>query len=167
MLKVIKSVRELNFGALLEVYRDNPDISGASEGAGKNAENCFRTQQMFYQYLREIFFHDPRSFYAVWDTENGYMAALRVEPYRDGMLIEALETAPEVRGAGIASALLKTLLTECDGLGLKKIYAHVHKNNRISFHVHQKCGFSVIAESAVLVDGSFSSSYYTLLFIVE
>lgn len=166
-MRVIKNMRELNFGALMEVYKDNPEIYGIADGTDRNAENSFQTQQMFYHYLRDVFFRDPRAFYAVWDAERGYLAALRIEPYRDGVLIEALETAPEARGTGVASALLKALLVECRKLQFGKIYAHIRKDNAISLHLHQKCGFSIISESAVLVDGSFSSEYYTLRSIVE
>ena len=158
MLKVIRNMRDLNFGALKDVYADNEEILGKHNAT---AEERIIAEQTFYQYLHEVFFRDPCSFYAVWNFDGRYLAALRLEPYRDGLLITALETAPGARQKGYASSLLAAALQEVKD---QKVYAHVKKNNHISLHVHKKCGFLVVSDSAVMLDGSVTSSYSTLCY---
>ena len=156
MLEIIRNMRDLNFSALKNVYSANEEILGKHNASPQERIDA---EQAFYQYLREVFFRDPRSLYAVWNCDGRYAAALRVEPYRDGLLITALETAPTLRERGYASALLAAILRSAED---QKIYAHIAKGNRASLRVHEKCGFVVISDSAVMLDGSFTSAYYTL-----
>ena len=91
-----------------------------------------------------------------------YVSAARLEPYRDGLLLEALETAPELRGRGYAAALLRNMLESAPGTG--PVYSHVDKKNAASLAVHRACGFRRILEHAVYADGSVLASACTLCY---
>lgn len=141
MLRIFFDFRELDFEKLSAVY-------------GYDETDRYSQRNDFYDYLREDFFRVTGAFYAVWELEGRYVSALRVEPYRDGYLIEALETRPEVRGKGYAKNLLNGVL-QCDAIPSEgNVYAHIHKNNRASLAVHKACGFERILEHAVFIDGS-------------
>ena len=158
MLYIARSLRELDFSRLMAVY---------AEGNAENAEDLYpemsagerllRAEQDFYQYLREGFFPVQNAYYALWVEDGEYVSALRIEPYKDGVLLEALETHPEKRRRGFAEKLVKAVLA-----GERKVYSHVGKRNVPSLRVHEKCGFQRISEQAVYIDGSVNTKAWTL-----
>ncbi|MBE6975899.1 MAG: GNAT family N-acetyltransferase [Ruminococcaceae bacterium] len=160
MLYIANNLRELSFRQLMEVY---------AEGNMENAKELWpelplgqgiiRAEQDFYQYLKECFFPTQGAFYALWVENGKYVSALRLEPYRDGLLLAALETAPEHRRQGYAKELIQTVLTE---LPRNKIYSHVSKKNIASLKTHGACGFQRILEHAVYADGSVLTTSCTL-----
>jgi RimJ/RimL family protein N-acetyltransferase len=81
-----------------------------------------------------------------------------LEPYRDGLLLEALETAPECRRKGFAAELVRAAQGYAAGT---KIYSHVNKGNLASLRTHEKCGFHRIADHAVYADGSVMQNHVT------
>lgn len=156
---------ELNTDQLMSVYLESncadgkaffPDLNGSEQL--KKAENTFLS------YLREIFFHQPGAFYAIWIEAGDYRSALRLEPYKDGYLLTALETAPEFRRKGIAFRLTTEALTFLRSRGVKKVYSHVKKHNFASLGVHSKCGFQCISESATYIDGTVTQNSCTLCY---
>ena len=155
MLRMIRNMYELNFRSLCEVYRDNEEILGSCEGS---AEKCLEAEQKFYHYLHDVFFRTPKACYALWEQDGRYLAALRLEPYRDGLVIAALETTPDARGNGHATALMSAVLSQFRD---QNIYSHIRKDNFTSLRVHEKCGFFRVSDSAVLLDGSVTSSHWT------
>ena len=152
MLIVIKSLRELHFSQLMAVYdesnRENGEEFYPELPAG---QQMLRAEQDFYQYLRECFFQTKGAVYAIWSEQGNYVSALRLEPYQDGLLLEALETAPNHRRKGFAAALIRAVLELPE---ISKVYAHVHKRNFASLRTHESCGFRRILEHAVYIDGS-------------
>jgi RimJ/RimL family protein N-acetyltransferase len=108
-------------------------------------------EQDFYQYLRECFFTTEGAIYALWSPAGEYVSALRLEPYQDGLLLEALETAPGQRRKGYAADLITAVLQM---VGETKVYSHVSKRNTASLRTHEKCGFHRVLEHAVYADGS-------------
>lgn len=156
MLKITKTMGELNTEQLIEVYaesiRENTERFSMNQHQGENA---------FLNYLSEDFFQQKDAIYALWEADGIYRAALRLELYRDGLLLEALETAPNVRRRGYATKLLQAILQHTDG---KPVYSHINKRNKASMELHRKCGFTVIADSAHLLDGTISQNYYTLCY---
>ena len=162
MLKIVHRMGDLSFSKLMAVYAEGNRINGLCNYPElSDARQVFQAEQDFYQYLRECFFTVPGAFYAVYTVENHYISALRMEPYRDGLLLEALETVPEERGKGYASSLLQDVLREVKD---KKVYAHVHKKNIPSLKVHEKCGFVRISECASYIDGSVNGQCCTMLY---
>lgn len=153
MLLVAKSLKELNFTALMEVYIEG-NLEKAEEGL-----TLLQAEQEFYGYLQDVFFAVPGAVYCIWEESGEYVSALRLEPYKDGWLLEALETAPRQRRQGYAERLI------CQVLQLpeyNKIYSHVHKKNLPSLRIHGKCGFCRISERAVYIDGSVNHNACTM-----
>lgn len=152
MLYLANTLSQLHFGKLMEVY-----IEGNLEKAEE--VSLLQAEQDFYQYLHDCFFATPGAVYAVWTEENAYISALRLEPYKDGLLLEALETAPQYRRRGYAYQLIKAVLAAFPG---QKIYSHISKGNAASLAVHEKCGFRKISDSAAYIDGSVNNRAVTL-----
>ena len=160
MLILARSLRDFSFFKLMDVY---------IEGNMENAEECWpelddgqkllRAEQEFYQYLTDVFFRTPEAVYAIWEERGNYISALRLEPYRDGRLLEALETAPSRRRQGYGVQLIKAVQEQFPN---QRIYSHVGKKNVASLRVHEKCGFRRISEYAVYIDGSVNRRACTL-----
>lgn len=164
MLKWIDRLEKLNFSALMAVYvegnRENaallyPDLS--------EAQQLLRAEQDFYAYLSDTFFHTSGARYAVWEENGTYVSALRLEPYRDGLLLEALETLPQRRRQGYAAALITAVQACLAGEGSGKLYSHVNRRNQASLAVHRRCGFQKVLEFASYIDGSVNSRAVTLM----
>ena len=78
------------------------------------------------------------------------------------MLLEALETAPELRRKGYAFSLMKESIRFLEAQGPVKVYSHVSKSNSASLAVHSACGFKRVIEHAVYIDGSVMHNSCTL-----
>lgn len=161
MLIVAKSLRELNFRKLMDVYAESVAENAEEFFPNAGPEKLLLAEQDFYQYLQESFFRTPGARYCIWQEDDRYKSALRLEPYQDGWLLEALETAPECRRQGAGEAVIKAALARC---GTSKVYSHVNKGNIPSLRLHEKCGFRRILEYAVYIDGSVNSRCCTFLY---
>lgn len=165
MLKTYVRLGEIEFGKLMDVYY---------EGNRENAEDRYpyedvhvgilKAEQDFYQYLRESFFGVEGAVYAVWEEQGKYLSALRLEPYADGLLLEALETHPDYRRKGYAKKLIEAVLVDLKDKGIEKIYSHINKRNVGSLQTHLSCGFQRICEQATYIDGSVTRSSCTMVF---
>lgn len=161
MLREFRSLRELPFGALMEVYAEGNAENGLDLWPDLSAgEQLLRAEQDFYQYLQQVFFRTAGAVYYGWEVNGKLCSALRLEPYRDGLLLEALETAPDHRRKGYAKMLVTAVL-ECTGG--QRIYSHVGKKNIPSLRTHDACGFCCISQQAVYADGSVNDRCCTLL----
>lgn len=165
MLCIARNLRELSFRKLMDVYVEANRENGARL-APQETEN--RQLQIgeddFYSYLHDAFFKREGASYAVWVADERYVSALRLEPYRDGLLLEALETAPDCRRRGYAQSLIRAVQAWLAQRGSVRLYSHVGKRNEASMRVHLKCGFRVIQDSASYIDGSVSNRACTLLY---
>lgn len=160
MLIMARKMRELSFGALMEVYVQDCMERGRALFPEETQDRQIAIgEQEFYQYLNEVFFRTPGAVYAVWAETGCYVSALRLEPFRDGLLLEALATAPDQRRKGYASKLIQAVLTQT---GQTLVYSHVDRRNIPSLKTHTKCGFSRILDYAVGIDGSVSPGCDTL-----
>ena len=152
MLILARSIRDLSFSRLMEVY-----IEGNLENAEEfypdltDGQKLMQAEQDFYQYLNKVFFRTSDAVYAIWEEQGTYVSALRLEPYRDGLLLEAFETAPPSRRQGYAEKLIRAVQ---DQFPNQRIYSHVGNKNVPSLRIHEKCGFRRISEYAVYIDGS-------------
>ena len=147
---IARSVRELDPGCLMDLY----SVPGNSSQTNR-----------FYEDLI-AFFRQRESFYGVLCDGDRYLAALRIEPFLDGVIVTGMETDPTMRRKGYATHLLGSVLNIMAREGCYKVYSHVEKRNFPSLCVHERCGFSVVLDYAVLLDGSVSNSYVTLLKII-
>ena len=163
MLRIAYKLSELNFSNLMHVYLEgNIENGNVRHPYLPPPQRVAAAEQDFYQYLNEVFFRQKKSFYAILEATGEYRAALRIEPYQNGCLLCALETAPDDRRKGYASELVEQVVAYLSTLGDGVLYSHVSKRNKASLAVHKKCGFSIIFDYAVYSDGSVLQSYYTL-----
>lgn len=163
MLIIVKKLRDLNFGALMDIYREsNQENAEAFYPDLSEGERLIRAEQDFYTYLEDCFFKTPGAQYAVWEQGGIYVSALRLEPYQDGLLLEALETAPRERRKGYAQALVEAVQSLLIRQGGERVYSHVNKRNAASLAVHKRCGFQIVLDYAVYADGSVMTNSYTL-----
>ena len=160
MIRIINKMGQMNVRQLMDVYEES-NRENAAQFFPREAEELgvLLAEQSFYQYLRECFFAEKGAYYAVWEENGRYVSALRLEPYQDGMLLEALETLPSERNKGYASRLVRSVLKIEEKT---KVYSHVSKRNIASIRIHEKCGFRRILEHAVYADGSVFSNSCTL-----
>ena len=161
MLILAHSLRELRLRDLMEVYADS-NREKASDWP--NLPPMFALQlaeQDHREYLQDIFFRTGGAVLAVWEENRTYVSALRLEPYKDGLLLNALETAPVHRKKGYAVRLIRAVQ---ENMGNVKIYSHVNKRNMPSLKTHEACGFRVISDCAVFLSGSVDYRSCTLLY---
>lgn len=160
MLYIARSLGQLDFSQLMAVYEEG-NLENARELYPHlpQGQALLQAEQDFYHYLCHDFFTVPDAYYAIWQEKGSYVSALRIESYRDGVLLEALETHPQYRRRGFAQALIRAVLPL-----EKKIYSHVGKKNAASLGVHEKCGFLRVSERSVYIDGSVNEKCCTLCF---
>ena len=158
MLKIIKSMKEFPFAKVMEVYAESNAASARDQFPWESeAQGLYRAEMEFYQYLRHDFFTMGDSFYALWMEKGRPVSAVRFERWKDGFLLEGLETHPDYRGRGYGTKVMEAALAEIR----EPVYAHVKKDNIASLRVHEKCGFSQCEDTA-MVDGSFDPRFVTL-----
>ena len=161
MLVLATSLRQLRFSELMEVYADSNEEKASDWSNLPHGYALTLAEQDFRQYLDEVFFRTPDAVCAVWEEKGYYVSALRLEPYKDGLLLEALETHPDQRMKGYAAMLISAVQQH---LGSVKIYSHVKKSNTASLKTHEKCGFKQISDYAVYINGSVDYRCSTLLY---
>ena len=160
MLKICRSLSELSFGQLMSVYEEGNRLNAVEFYAHMDANAALlQAEQDFYAYLDDCFFKTDGAWYAVWEEQGRYVSALRMEPYEDGLLLEALETIPGMRRRGFAFLLMRKVLEQVD----VNVYSHVQKGNLASMGLHLRCGFQKISDRCVYIDGSESDACVTLL----
>ena len=166
MLRIIRSMRQLSFSELMNVYIESNLLNGKELYPTFSQDvQILEAEQNFYHYLNDVFFRQVDSFYGIWEQEGRYTAALRIEPYSDGFLLCALETEPSARRRGYASNLIIAVIKYLEQFGTYKLYSHISKRNIPSINAHKKCGFHIISDHAVYSDGSVLHNNYTLLYI--
>ena len=163
MLKVCRSINQLDFRQLMDIYEEMNENTGRDRypKQPKNLQILF-AEQDFYQYL-EMFFRFPGAQYALWVQDGQYKAALRMEDHDDGLLITALEVPPASRGKGYATELLRAVQDYIGHSDKRPLYSHIEKQNAASLAVHKKCGFSVILQYAHFLDGTKHDDHNTLM----
>lgn len=163
MLQIANRLRDLSFGALMEVYREGNEENGRALAPEETpARQLALAEQDFYGYLRDTFFRTPGAQYAVWAEDGRYVSALRLEPYQDGLLLAALETVADQRGRGYASCLISAVQKLLESEGAAVLYSHVSRTNTASLRTHEKCGFVKTLDYARYLDGSINRRAVTL-----
>lgn len=162
VLRWVTTMGELSFLELMKVYAETNGKTAREEWPDLPEGFALeKAEREFYDYLRQVFFRTPGTAYALWEVNGNYVSALRLEPYRDGLLIEALETAPDQRRRGYARSLLQAVISaKAD----EKLYSHVENHNRASMALHLGCGFARVSDFAVYIDGSVNYRGCTLRF---
>lgn len=151
MLKICKKLSELDFDQLCRVY--------------DYKENSFAQRRKLYDYLTDDFFRREGSFYAVWILNDEYVSSLRMEPFDDGLLLEAFQTRVGERRKGYGKSLLNAILNSNFIPDKMPVYAHIYKNNLVSLRLHRTCGFQPCLDYARFVDGIVSANACTVKWI--
>lgn len=163
MLEIINSVRRMDFRQLIQVYEESLKKEGMERYPDLDVNRqLLEAEQDFYRFLTD-FLHMSGALYALWTVDGIYRAALRIEPYKDGVLITGLETAPDCRRRAYASSLIEAVLRYVSQNGINKVYSHISNQNIASVMTHQKCGFRKISDCAVFLDGSVNRKSSTYL----
>lgn len=163
MLKIIKNTNQLSYGQLMQVYYEtNLKNSQRYASSVNDVSGILEAEQEHYLFLQE-FFRERDAFLAVWAPDGTYKAALRIEPYQDGFLLEGLETAPDCRRQGYAKNLILHTLDYLSERGVRKLYSHIDMSNIPSVKVHESCGFLKLYDHALFVDGSVDHHTFTYL----
>ncbi len=149
MLYIAHNLRELSFRKLMDVYVEANRENGAWLAPQEPEDRQLQIgEDDFYSFLHDVFFKRDGVCCAMWVVDGTYVSALRLEPYRDGLLLEALETAPDCRRRGYARSLIQAVQGWLSQCGSVRLYSHVGKQNEASMRVHLQCGFRVIGDSA-------------------
>ena len=152
MLVCAKAFQELDFDSLMEVYlegnRENGEDLYPEESPERQLELAKRD---FGCYLRESFYRQENACYWLWSADGAYRSALRLEPYQDGLLLEALETHPNHRRRGYAKKLISAVLEQLPAG--TRVYSHISKRNTPSIASHLACGFHKLLDYSVDTDG--------------
>lgn len=162
MLIIAHSMNKIHFPQLMEVYEEGNLENGREFWPEEPpARQLQLAEDSFRDYLTNDFFKISGAAYFLWQVDGKYVSALRMEPYKDAWLLEALETHPRYRRRGYAEMLLRSVLALPE---YKKIYSHVHKKNVPSLRIHEKVGFVRISEQATYIDGSVNSRCCTWVY---
>lgn len=167
MLQLFYKLKDLSFGKLMTLYSESNCLN-AKELYSELDMNAalLKVEEAFYQYLHDDFFPTTGAIYAVWEENGIYISALRLESYRDGLLLEALETHPEYRNKGFAKKLINDVLKNLKKQGSVVLYSHVSKRNTASLKTHFSCGFQKISEEASYIDGSVTDRACTMKYVL-
>lgn len=164
MLLIAHTPGQLPFSALMEVYQEENLALGARRWPWESeARQLALAEEEFRDYLESIFFRQNNAMYALLMHDGRALSALRLESYRDGLLLEALSTRKDLRRQGYATALIREVTEYLRKQGPVRIYAHVAKKNFPSLRTHARCGFRKISDSSVYIDGSADSRCVTLV----
>lgn len=158
MLKIARSMSQLPFSQIKTVYEQSI-IEAARREYPEADDGLLQAEMDLYDYLRNVFFKTPGAYICQWEDAGRIVSVLRLEPYRDGLLVTGLETAPSFRGKGFASRLLLESVAQVGDN--TPVYAHIRRANKASAAAHRKCGFEILANYSAFLDGSTSTSYDT------
>lgn len=165
MLKLAKSMQELPFQQLMAVYQQTNIRTAQQHWSGYATERgVLLAEEAFYEDLQCGFFSIPHAVYCLWMVDGECVSALRLEPWKDGWLLTALETAPQRRNQGYARALLAAVQEYLKERGTVRLYSHIHIRNTASIHVHERCGFRKLSDTARLLDGTITTQMRTYFY---
>lgn len=161
-------MQELNTEQLMAVYRESNRENGEGFFPDHTPDKqlCL-AEDRFLDYLCQDFFRQRGALYCLWSDGGRYQSALRLEPYADGLLLQALETAPDARRKGYARALMEATLSYLRQTDAQVVYSHVSKRNFPSLNLHKACGFAVHSDFATYIDGTVTQSSVTLRYTVQ
>lgn len=165
MLKLAKSMQELPFRQLMAVYQQSNIHTAQQRWSEYSPERgLLLVEEAFYEDLQCGFFSVPDACYCLWMVDGECVSALRLEPWKDGWLLTALETAPQRRNQGYACALLTAVQEHLKAYGAVQLYSHIHIRNTASIHVHERCGFRKLSDTARLLDGTITTQMRTYVY---
>ena len=89
MLKIVRKMGQLPFSALMGVYEEENLALGRRRWPREpESRQLALAEEVFREYLETVFFRQEGALYALWLREDRCVSALRLEPYRDGLLLD-------------------------------------------------------------------------------
>ena len=168
MLKIVKSLSDLDIEKLLVLYHEDMILLGQEHFFNHSPFDMIRAaEDSFITYLREDFFKQKDSLYAIWNVQDEYKAALRLQQYNDGLMLDALMTATEERRKGYAINLLSAVQEYLSSMSYGVLYSHIDKRNIASLELHKKCGFRCLRDSARYLDGTVTHNSLTMQYLIK
>ena len=162
MVRFVSSIDELSFSKLMTVYNETNGLTAKNDYQDiPDNERIFQVESDFYAYLKECFFVTDGASYVILEENNIYLSVARVEPFLDGIILEALETDPHFRGRGYAKELVGYIVEHVNC----PVYSHVSLDNVFSQKVHIANGFKIISNYADYINGT--RSYKAVTFKYE
>ena len=160
MIIVADSIRKLDFSKLTALCGEEiQQIRKAYFNQFDLSEGLIKAENDFYHYLKASFFAVGGLYFIQTEGER-YVCAVRFDPYEEGLLLNALVTAPEFRRRGYAYGLLRYAF---EYITDKNIYSHVSVRNIASLNLHEKLGFSLIYDYARMLNGSVRNDHVTYI----
>lgn len=161
MIIFADKLSKLDFDLLSELYSDDIEDTRKRDYSRMDVyEGKLRAQQDYYQYLHDVFFKEIDGKIFVIKEEGRYICGVRLEPYKDGLLLNSLVTAADFRRKGYAAELLNHVLG-C--ITDTSVYAHIHCRNIASLRLHEQLGFKLLCDYARMLDDSVCTDYNTYI----
>ena len=156
---IYKQLTGIKYSEYMNVYQQSVVETANSKYSNLDLNAALNlAEQELYAYLSEGVFDQNGGCLAVLECSGRYLSALKLAAYEDGLLIYGLETATEERRRGYGKLLVESV---CAGVDVP-IYSHIHKKNAASLQLHLKCGFQIVKDHGVYLDGSYHPDSYTL-----
>ena len=162
LMHTIHSFADLDFDRLMSIYLErnleNADDLYPDE-PDRNAA-LRRVVDDFRSYLTTDFFRNKGETYRILEKDGKWVSALRLYALSDRRFyLEALETAPECRREGYATALLNKVIDELKMGGQFVLCDCVAKSNFVSLKTHLSCGFTLAQENGLSLLSGDSNPY--------
>lgn len=160
-LLCFNSLSDMDFSQLLAVHEESIRLSGKDLYPFESDDRQLLLAQMdFEDYLRRDFFTQKMAQYFVLEDGGSYVSTLRIEQYKEGLLLCALETKPGSRHKGYAKRLVNAVLNYVSA----PVYSHISKKNKPSISVHLSCAFRKLHDGARFLDGSVNALADTYIY---
>lgn len=142
---------------LVRVSEINPETVAKlfavyDESMADMRENFGDEQEMHDAYAEFLqdFVSEQTQLVLAEEVEDRWVSALRaIATSPDKWSLEAVETAPELRGKGYGKLLLKDSIAYLAHLGAKTVECIIADNNSISMKLHSACGFEPTKDAPV------------------
>lgn len=167
MLKVVNSLEPWLFSELIKICHET--LGFCSENVDSNYEESsadMHKVQACYEDLT-IFFEVDRGKLFLWEEQGAYASVCRVELDQGSCILHDLVTKPDARRKGNGRKLLLSTIEYLAAHGADKVTVHIKKSNMPSLALHMAVGFLKVKDTARLLDGTVSSDYITMEYLIK
>lgn len=149
MLLKITSYSDLEPRKLMALYcESNAENADELYPTEEKAAALRKVEASFLHFLENDFFPREKAAYWIWEENGVWLSAARTcETERGLYYLEALETPPQHRNRGYASALLTGILDALKAEGAFRLCDCVSKTNTASLRTHEKCSFAIVSQT--------------------
>lgn len=149
MLKIVTSVEPWLIAVLQSIFDET------AESHDNDYESVTR------------FLHQDGGMICLWKDGEVYTSTCRVDMGEDACLLHNLATKVSFRRKNYGRKLVTALIEYLSGLNVSSILVHIKKDNIPSLKLHESVGFIKIRDSARLLDGTVTSAYITMEYVIN